>query len=151
MSNKNDYPPVAFYFEVIIGGNRNADTSFQEVSGLSVELETEDLVEGGENRFTHHLPKQTKNSHLVLQRGIAAKNSKLISWCKKTLESDFTKPFKPQQVNINLLNEKGKVLYSWSVANALPVRWEAEAFNATKNEVAVEKIELQYTTLKRVK
>ena len=151
MPDNNQYPPVAFHFEVVVDGNRNSDTSFQEVSGLNVELDTEELVEGGENRFVHHLPKPAKHPKLVLKRGIAAKNSKLISWCKKTLESDFSTRFQLKQVDVHLLNKQGNVLYSWSMTNALPVSWEIEAFNATKNEVAVEKIELQYSMLTRVK
>ena len=143
------YPPVAFYFKVIIGGDQKSDNSFQEVSGLNMELETEDVAEGGENRFVHHLPKTTKHPNLVIKRGIAPKSSKLIKWCKETLESDFSTRFKLKPVDVHLLNEQGQVLYSWSITNALPVSWEIEAFNATKNDVAIEKIEFKYSTLKR--
>ncbi len=151
MPDKNQYPPVAFYFEVVIGGTRNSDNSFQEVSGLKAELDTEDLAEGGENRFVHSLPKPIKHPNLVLKRGIAVKESKLIKWCKETLESDFSKPFTVKQLEVNLLDKGGGVLSSWSMDHALPVSWDIEAFNSTKNEVAVEKIELKYNTLKRVK
>ncbi len=78
MTDKNSqYPPVAFYFSVYINGIRRdaGDNSFQEVSGLNVELETEDVAEGGENRFVHNLPKQIKHPKLVLKRGIAEKKS----------------------------------------------------------------------------
>ena len=147
-------PPVAFYFEVTFGGSRSlGDNSFQEVSGLSSELETEDVVEGGENRFIHRLPKSVKHPHLVLKRGIAAIDSPLVTWCKDVLESDFTKSFSTKEIKIYLLGKKGgqAALCGWSVENALPVSWEAESFNSTKNELAIEKIELNYNILKRVK
>ena len=146
-------PPVAFYFEVIFGGSRSSgDNSFQEVSGLSIELETEDVVEGGENRFIHRLPKTIKNPRLVLKRGIADKSSLLVTWCRDVLESDFTKSFSPKEIKIYLLGKQGgqAALRGWSVENALPVRWEAEPFNSTKNELAIEIIEFNYNSLKRV-
>ena len=39
-------PPVAFYFNVTFEGL--IETSFQEVSGLQLEMETETIKEGGE-------------------------------------------------------------------------------------------------------
>ncbi|MCI5221335.1 MAG: phage tail protein [Candidatus Electrothrix sp. AR4] len=151
--NNSQYPPVAFYFAVYIDGiKRNSgDNSFQEVSGLTAELETEDVEEGGENRFVHHLPKQIKHPKLVLKRGIAEKKSSLVSWCMEVLESDFNISFSTKDIRVYLLGRKGgkDALRGWSLNNALPVSWETEPFNSTKNEVAIEKIELSYNELKR--
>jgi phage tail-like protein len=147
-------PPVAFYFKVTFQGiaRISGDNSFQEVSGLSTELETEDIVEGGENRFIHRLPKAVKHPRLILKRGIADKSSSLVTWCMDVLESDFTKSFSTKQMKIYLLGGKGGqvALCGWSVENALPISWEAEPFNSTKNELAIEKIEFNYNILKRV-
>ena len=55
MTNTTYYPPVGFFFRVEfrdIPGLKNQDSFFQEVSGLSRELETESVKSGGENRFT---------------------------------------------------------------------------------------------------
>ena len=39
------YPPSAFYFKVMFGGaNETTDTSFQEVSGISSEVDVESIV-----------------------------------------------------------------------------------------------------------
>ena len=149
----SQYPPVAFYFAVYIDGIRRdaGDNSFQEVSGLNTELETEDIEEGGENRFVHHLPKKIKHPKLVLKRGIAEKKSSLVTWCTEILESDFNTSFSTKQIRVYLLGRDGGkgALRGWSVDNAFPVSWEIEPFNSTKNEVAIEKIELIYNTLKR--
>jgi len=47
------YPPVGFHFKVEVLGlpPNDFDVRFTEVSGLSVELATEEVAEGGENRF----------------------------------------------------------------------------------------------------
>ncbi len=52
------YPPVGFHFRVEFESisSESDDTRFQEVSGLNAELGVEELVEGGENRFSHRFP-----------------------------------------------------------------------------------------------
>ena len=66
------YPPVGFHFRVEFGldGAGDQDSRFQEVGGLSAELGTEELQEGGENRFVHRLPTLPKYGNLVLKRGL---------------------------------------------------------------------------------
>lgn len=140
----------AFHFGVVIGGDGSSgDTSFQEVSGISAELELEPVNEGGENRFVHQLPKAVKNPKLVLKRGIAKSDSALVEWCKAVLENDYSEPIETKLVEVRLLNEEREPVRSWTFANAFPVNWDVESFNSTKNEVAIEKIELAYSTLQR--
>lgn len=141
------YPLPAFFFEVIIGSG--GDTSFQEVTGIKTELELESVAEGGENRFVHQLPKAVKHANLVLKRGIAKRDSALVKWCKSVLEQDFTKAIETRELQVRLLNENKEAVRSWSFVNAYPVSWEVESFNSTKNEVAIEKIELVYSHSER--
>jgi len=143
------YPPSSFYFRVVFERSAGiADVSFQEVSGIGWEIDVESVVEGGENRYVHQLPKGAKHPKLVLKRGIAKKNSGLVEWCRSVLEQ-FEMPIKPKALQVKLLDGRGDPIRSWSIAGAYPVNWEVENFNATKNEVAIEKIELNYTTLTR--
>ena len=148
-----NYPPSAFYFSVGFAFARAgglADTSFQEVSGITSEIETEEVVEGGENRYVHQLPKGAKHPNLVLKRGIATSFSPLVTWCKDVLESDFSVPIVPTQMTVFLLNEYQIPIRAWSFANAYPVKWEVDAFNSTKNEVAIETIDFSYTFSNRL-
>lgn len=139
------YPLPAFYFKVIFTSNQgSSDTSFQEVSGISVKMETEPVVEGG-NQFTLQLPKALKHDNLVLKRGIANRKSPLVRWCRDVLESNFAIPIKPQQVSVVLMNAQGLPVRRWEFNNAFPVKWGVDAFNATKNDVAIETIELSYS------
>lgn len=145
-SGVDEYPLVAFHFKVTfsdVGGG--ADTSFQEVTGISSEIETESYVEGGENRYVHQLPKAVKHPNLVVKRGIAKMSSPLVEWCRSVLEMDFTEPIAPKSIRVVLLNEKGEPARAWIFANAYPVKWEVESFHSTKNEVAIEKIEFSYS------
>ena len=146
-----DYPPAAFHFTVTFGtATRDADCSFREVGGISAEMETETVVEGGENRFVHQLPKAVKRQRLVLKRGVAPFGSRLVTWCREVLEGDLARSVNPMTMHVHLLDEKGEPLRSWSFENAFPVKWEVEPFQSDKNEVALERIELTYLLSKRV-
>ena len=147
----DEYPLPAFYFRVVFATTSgNSDTSFQEVSGISSEMDAEDYTEGGENRFVYKLPTTIKHGNLVLKRGIADKKSPLVKWCCEIFENGFTKPIKPMLVKVFLMNEKNNPVRGWSFANAYPVKWEVESFNSTKNDVAIESIELSYNYSNRV-
>lgn len=149
--NAGDYPPPAFYFKVNFSrfGN-DSDTSFQEVSGIRQEMETEDVAEGGENGFVLRLPKSIKYPKLVLKRGIATKKSELVKWCCSVLEGGFTKPIEPMPfVQVGLMNADGKPIRVWTFTNVYPVKWEVDSFNSTKNEVSIETIELSYNEFTR--
>jgi phage tail-like protein len=143
--NLIDYPPAAFHFVVNIGVLPTLfDTSFQDVSGLDQTMETEDLVEGGENRFVHKLPKGVRQGTLSMKRGISTLTSPLMLWCKATMEGGLTMGVTPMPVLVHLLDELGLPLRSWSLTNAYPMRWDIEAFISTKNEAAIERIDLAY-------
>lgn len=146
------YPLPAFYFRVsftsssIIGGADSvSDTSFQEVSGISAEMETEVVNEGG-NAFPLKLPKSLKYTPLILKRGMAAKTSDLVAWCHAVLNPNamFYWPIRTMSVLVSLMDDQGNPYHSWTFVNAYPVKWEVDGFNSTKNEVAIEKIELHY-------
>lgn len=145
------YLSPAFYFRVDFL-SRSApfdsasppDNSFMEVSGISSEMETDPYNEGGENRFTYQLPKGTKFQKLSLKRGIADMDSPLVTWCRDILEGGYIDTITPMDLSVSLLNENGDPVRSWTFVNAYPVKWEVEGFNSTKNELAIEKIDLNY-------
>lgn len=146
------YPPVGFHFMVeffLDGGPNGIDIGFQEVSGLAVELETEALVEGGENRFTHELPVRTKFQDLVLKRGLAPATSDVFKWVKESIES---KKVKPVNIKVTLMNEEHDPLSEWEITNAYPKRWEVSAFNAEQSSAVIETLTLayQYFTHERI-
>lgn len=147
----DDYPPSAFYFKVVLGATLGlTDSSFQEVSGITAELNTETVVEGGENRYVHTLPTGFKSRSLELKRGIAPMSSPLVLWCRSVFEMDFMTPIVAQPVGVYLMNVERVPIRAWSFANAYPVKWEVERFGSTKNEVAIENITLSYTYSNRL-
>ena len=135
------YPPWGFYYKVEfdISKNKN-DVRFQTVSGLSVEYDMEEFKEGGENRFTHKLPVRTKYSDMVLKRGMLT-DSEVIQWCLKAFRD---REFKPSDVNVILMNEKGEPLRTWKVAHVVPKKWLISDLNAHENALVIETLEMTY-------
>jgi len=155
-----EYPITSFHFRVefeIPGAMRakftkneisfkEPDIAFQSVSGLDVQIETETIKEGGENRFEHTLPLRTKYSNLVLKRSIGVpEKSGLTDWCKKAFEQAI---YLPLNLQVMLLDESHKVLLSWNVHHAWPTNWKIGELNAEKGEVLIETLELKYNYFK---
>ena len=135
----NIYPPLSFHFKVEFA-NLKSEFEFQSVSGLTVEMDTEDIAEGGENRYKHRLPVRSRYSKLVLKRGLLT-DSSLIKWCREAVE-DFN--ISPTDITISLLNEEHEPLMTWNVVHAYPVKWSMGDFNAEQSQVVIETIELVY-------
>jgi phage tail-like protein len=150
------FPAVAFHFGVWVDGisggsakGATADASFQEVSGIKVEFAHDDVVEGGENRFVHRLPKPATQQNLVLKRGVVVETSRLAQWVSDTLGSTFAKPIVPRTVLVMLRNEKFQPLITWAFINAYPVRWDVSPLDSLDSKVLTETIELSYAYFTR--
>lgn len=143
------YPPVGFHFKVEILGlppNEN-DVRFTEVSGLSFEMGTEEVAEGGENRFAQKYPVRAKYPELVLKRGLLV-SSEIIGWIRQCIQ-DYE--IEPKNVDVTLLNEEHQPLLTWHVIGAYPTKWSVSDLSASNNAVVTESLQLcyQYFTMDR--
>lgn len=136
------YPPPGFHFRVVfeLRGLSAQDVRFQEVNGLSTEMQYETVREGGENRFAHQLPVRAQAADLVLKRAILP-DSGVYRWARAAFE-DFQ--FEPINLLVSLLNDQHQPLLSWQVVHALPKKWDVGAFNAEQSAVALETLTLSY-------
>jgi phage tail-like protein len=136
------YPPAAFHFRVefLDIDTVDNDVLFQSVSGLTATIETENVKEGGENRFTHALPVRTQYSDLVLKRGVLT-DSGVIAWCRDALEA-FA--FQPITVLVHLLDAAHEPLITWNVVHAWPKKWSTSDLNSEQNALLIETLELSY-------
>ncbi len=135
------HPPVGFHFLVeFIGIADSSDTRFIEVGGLSVEMGSEEVIEGGENRFVQKYPTRAKYPELVLKRGLL-KSSAVWNWVKQCIV-DFQ--IEPRNLDIKLLNEAHEPLMTWHVIGAWPTKWSVSDLNANNNAIAVESMQLAY-------
>lgn len=138
----NYYPPVGFHFKVEVldlGANDN-DVRFTDVNGLAMELGTEEVAEGGENRFTQKFPIRAKYPELVLKRGLLS-NSEITKWIRQCIED---LDIEVKNIDIKLLNNEHQPLMTWHVYNAYPTKWTVSDFNSSSNSVVVETLQFYY-------
>ena len=137
----NYYPPVSFHFRVeVLGLSSDNDTRFAEAAGLAFETTTEEVAEGGENRYLQRYPVVPKYSDLVLKRGLLVQSA-VFDWVRECLEGDQVEP---KNVDVTLLNEEHEPLMTWHVINAFPIKWGISDFNATGNTVLLETLTFAY-------
>jgi len=150
----NKFPPTSYRFLVTfldLGIIPNPlDIGFKTVSGLSSQVETEEIREGGENLFMQRLPKRITYSNLVLTRGMV-----IGSLLNRNLNLQFsTMTFIPGNVLVILLGNTpvglGPVA-GWICQQAYPVKWAVSDLDGSKNEVVIETMELAYSRLQTVR
>lgn len=143
-------PPVGFYFMVVffIAGivPNPLDIRFQKVSGISAEIETTDIREGGENIFKHRLPTHVTYNNLVLERGMVVASPLNAEFNIAMTSMRFT----PSNVLVMLLNENSIPLFSWVFKRAYPVKWRVSDLDASANAIVIDTMELAYARFQSV-
>lgn len=144
------YPPPSFYFRLSFSGiSGDKDAAFQEASGIATDMETEEVMCGGENRFKYKLPGSIKFGNLVLKRGLVPVDSSLAKWCNDTLTNGLNTTITTQTITVELLDEEGNTLVSWDFVNAYPVKWNVSDLKSMENTYAVETVEFAFNYLKK--
>ncbi|HTA26592.1 MAG TPA: phage tail protein [Bacteroidia bacterium] len=137
-----DYPYTGFHFLVLfeLFPQLPNDFRFQEVSGLSVNVDLETYKEGGENRFVHRLPGRTQYSDLVLKRGFTLVSG-VTAWCIDAVENYN---YNPCNLIVSLLDSNHLPVSSWYVVNAIPIKYDISSFNAEQSQIVIESLTLRY-------
>lgn len=145
----NEFPPVAFYFQLNFGNAIGKEEAlFKEISGLTMEMAGKEVTEGSQNNFWHNLPTATKFSNLVLKKGLASKDSKIVIWCMNTFNGNPENSIKPKNIVVNLLDTDRTPLKSWKFSNAYPVKWVVSDLNSDNETVVIESLEFAYSYFK---
>lgn len=133
---------VSFQFELAFKGER---IPFQEISGMLMEVNTEEVVCGGENRFKYRLPTITTSQNLVLKRAIVPVISRLATWCKSSIGGGMATKIEATDVSVNLLDSKAKVCMKWVFHKAYPVKYSFSDLKSNESALIIESMELAYT------
>jgi phage tail-like protein len=131
------------------------DGGFQECSGLEVEMDVQELREGGRNDGVVRLVGRGKYSNLVLKRGMfhppeGSVNAEFWRWLQAILSG--TRPVARYDGTVEVLDPRGepegRALATWSFARALPVKVRGPELNARTGEVAIEELHLAHEGLR---
>jgi len=120
--------------------------AFTEVSGLSVQIDVEELAEGGQNQFTHKLPGRMKWPNLVLKRGITNTDN-LFEWFQQSSGDGFAgagNQIHRHRGAITLMDAAGKAVRTWEFTEAYPVKWSGPKLAASSRDLAVEELEVAH-------
>ncbi len=143
------YPLTGFYFKVEVDGIAGTvDNSFKEVGGLSMEVSSDEIKEGG-NNLVLQVPGRMKAQNLVLKRGVVPIQSPLMTWVENTIKSDYSSPITLKTIIVKLLNDKGVPLLTWTFKDVRPVKYQVADFDSQKSEVLVETMEFAYSSYTR--
>ncbi len=110
---------------------------FTECSGLTIEREVKDQIEGGVNDYVHQLPGRVKQNRITLKHGLAG--SELWDWFQKGL---YDGNVERHNISIILYSPTLGVNKWWDVKDAYPVKWSGPTLNTGGNDVMVEALEL---------
>lgn len=119
---------------------------FQEVTGLEVDIDVEEVQEGGENSYSHKLPGRMSWPNMVLRRGVTQSDA-LLDWLSKSSGEKFAgsgNKLQRSTAAIVLLSAEGKRLRSWNFDGAFPVKWRGPSFASGSNDSAVEELEIAH-------
>lgn len=138
----NYIPPVGFHFSVEfnLSDATDNDIRFQEVTGISRELEVITVNEGGENRFSHKLPGRATYPNLILKRGLLL-DTAIRKWCKDAI---YEMDIHPTTIWVKLLNNKHEPLQTYTFHNVWPKKWSASDLQSDSNSIMIESLELCY-------
>jgi len=132
------WPVAKFHFSVQWAGN---DIGFQEVSGLEMETQFIEYRAGNDPTYlTQKIPGLKKHGNITLKKGVYAGDSAFWDWYSDVQ----TNPERREEVIIQLLDEEGNPVVTWTVTNAFPVKITGPDLKSDANEIAIESIELAY-------
>jgi phage tail-like protein len=127
----------AHSFVVEIGGTRMA--AFTECTLPNLEIEVEEVKEGGRNEYVHVLPGQRKSGRIILKRGLTT-SLDLFNWYKQMLSGGVAPATKT--VSIILFDSLGNPLARWDFNNAFPVKWTGPTLKSDQSAIAIEQLEI---------
>jgi phage tail-like protein len=135
-------PPFAGKFFLTVGDLEIG--AFTEVTGLSVQIDVEELPEGGQNAYTHKLLGRMKWPNITLKRGLTD-TDKLFTWLLQYSGAAFNKngnAITPETGSIVVFDQAGKPFRTWNLTGVKPVRWSGPRLAASSRDLAIEELEV---------
>ncbi|MEU4237147.1 phage tail protein [Actinoplanes sp. NPDC026619] len=118
--------------------------SFTEVTGLAVSIDVEELMEGGQNAYTHKLLGRMRWPNIVFKRGLTDSDA-LFTWLSGFSGNGFAgnqNKVVPVTGSISVVYQTGKPFRTWSLIDVKPVKWTGPRLAASSRDLAIEELEV---------
>jgi phage tail-like protein len=142
-TRRDPLPCFAFFVQIPKLTKDNDHMLFKSVSGLRYETEIVPVRAGGVNDTTFNLVGATKWSPLVLKQGFA-KTSKLLEWRQGWIDGSAMTRL---DGTIIQLDTAMNPMAQWDFKRGWPSKWEMGEFDAGKNELSIETLEIAHDGL----
>lgn len=114
--------------------------AFTECTLPAMEIDTQELKEGGQNLYTHLLPGRRKAARLTLKNGVG--NNKLMQWCADTMNEKFER----KDIVVSLHSARfapgvKEPICTWNLHDAYPCKWTGPQLQADSTAIAIQTIE----------
>jgi phage tail-like protein len=147
------YPFTAFNFEVkLVVPNANqhnlsltlVEGEFAECDGLEMTMEPKKIREGGNNTTQINLVGPVSYGNLTLKRGMTP-NFDLWRWFQLAMGG----PTRGLRASGTVVMQDGehKPLIAFELTDCLPLKLKGPSLNAKEGQVAIEELQLAYSTL----
>jgi len=130
---------ASFRFTVSIDGIVYA--AFTECTLPSLQVETQDINEGGRHEYVHRLPVRVKAGSVTLRRGIT-KNDEMWKWYKQVLEGKIKDA--TRTVTIIMYDSTLRPVSTWTFKGAYPVKWGGPTLKSGDQALAIEELEIAH-------
>lgn len=132
---------------------RLGDGGFAECTGLDVEMDVQELQEGGRNDGVIRRVGGVRYQTLILKRGMlhprgGAVNGELWQWLQDVLAG--VRPVRRYDGMIEVLSVGDAVAARWSFVRGLPARVTGPQLDARTGEVAMEELHIEHEGLRLV-
>lgn len=127
------------------------DGAFAECTGLDVEMDVGEYVEGGRNNGVLQRPGRAKVSRITLRRGMfypaaGTADNQLWRWFQEVV--DGVLPVRRYDGTISVLDENQRAVAVWTFSRGLPAKLVGPQLNAATGAVAVEEIQIAHEGLR---
>lgn len=145
----------SFRFQVSLrrsdDGTELGDGAFQDCSGLEIELEVKEHLEGGNNAAVVRQVGRAKYTNLILKRGMfysrsGVLNRDLWQWLQGIAAG--VRPVARYDGLVEVMSVGDEVVASWEFDRGLPVRLRGPELNAKTGEVAIEELHIAHEGLR---
>lgn len=128
------------------------DGGFQECSGLQIEMDVQELQEGGRNDGTVRQVGRGKYTNIVLKRGMlfpddGTVNNELWDWLQGVLSG--VRPVARYDGVIEVLSADGQdTVATWTFDRGLPQKIAGPQLNAKSGDIAIEELTIAHEGLR---
>ena len=127
------------FFQVTV--NDVVYATFSECVLPDLQVQTEDVQEGGQNEYIHKLPTRASIGPVKLRHGMT-RDTALLTWYLQVMQGDLENAVR--QVTITLLDALGDPMAVWGFRDAYPTKWHGPALKAGESAIAIEEIEFAH-------